>query len=72
MLKSFILNEKYNKFAEEDEDVHRNINWKLKKRLEHQLWRGNAIDFEELQGTVGFGKTILERVLSLIHCCLHF
>ena len=58
--KVFILNEKYNKLAEEDEDVHRNINWKLKKLAWSNLFNygeENAIDFEELQGTVGiFGK----------------
>jgi len=58
--KVFKLNEKYNTLAEQDEDVSRNINWKLKKLAWNNLFNygeGNVIDFEDLRGTVGiFGK----------------
>lgn len=58
--KVFKLNEKYNTLAEQDEDVSRNINWKLKKLAWNNLFNygeDNVIDFEDLHGTVGiFGK----------------
>ena len=58
--KVFKLNEKYNKLAEEGEDVSRNVNWKLKKLSWNNLFNygeDNVIDFENLYGTVGiFGK----------------
>ena len=58
--KVFKLNKKYNKLAEENEDVSRNINWKLKRLSWDNLFNygeSNAIDFEKLRGTVGiFGK----------------
>ena len=58
--KVFKLNEKYNTLAEQDEDVSRNINWKLKKLAWSNLFNygeDNVIDFEDLHGTVGiFGK----------------
>jgi hypothetical protein len=58
--KVFKLNKKYNTLAEQDEDVSRNINWRLKKLAWDNLFNygeGNAIDFENLRGTVGiFGK----------------
>ena len=54
------LNIKYNTLAQQDEDVSRNINWKLKKLAWDNLFNygeGNAVDFENLYGTVGiFGK----------------
>tara|TARA_R100000008_G_scaffold47710_4_gene28262 strand:- start:6436 stop:9591 length:3156 start_codon:yes stop_codon:yes gene_type:complete len=54
------LNEKYNKIAEENEEVSRNINWKLKSFEWDNLFNygeGNKIDFSKLNGIVGiFGK----------------
>ena len=54
------LNEKYNKIAEENEEVSRNINWKLKSFEWDNLFNygeGNKIDFSRLNGIVGiFGK----------------
>ena len=54
------LNEKYNKIAEENEEISRNINWKLKSFEWDNLFnygQGNKIDFSRLSGIVGiFGK----------------
>jgi len=54
------LNLKYNKMAEENEDVARNINWKLKSFKWDNLFNygdNNQVDFENLNGIVGiFGK----------------
>ena len=54
------LNLKYNKTAEENEDVARNINWKLKSFEWDNLFNygsSNKIDFENMNGIVGiFGK----------------
>ena len=54
------LNEKYNKIAEENEEVSRNINWKLKSFEWDNLFNygeKNKIDFSRLAGIVGiFGK----------------
>jgi DNA repair exonuclease SbcCD ATPase subunit/predicted phosphodiesterase len=54
------LNEKYNKIAEENEEISRNINWKLKSFEWDNLFNygeGNKIDFSRLNGIVGiFGK----------------
>ena len=74
--KVFKLNKKYNKLAEEDEDVSRNINWKLKKLSWSNLFNygeDNVIDFEKLRGTVGiFGKNYSVKVQSSIRCFLQF
>jgi len=54
------LNLKYNKAAEENEDVARNINWRLKSFEWDNLFNygpSNKINFENLNGIVGiFGK----------------
>jgi DNA repair exonuclease SbcCD nuclease subunit len=54
------LNKKYNQLAEQEEEVSRNINWKLKSIKWDNLFNyreGNSIDFTKLNGIVGiFGK----------------
>ena len=54
------LNKKYNQLAEQEEEVSRNINWKLKSIKWDNLFNykeGNCIDFTKLNGIVGiFGK----------------
>ena len=54
------LNKKYNKMAEEDEEVSRNINWQLNSLKWDNLFNygeGNEINFANLNGVVGiFGK----------------
>ena len=56
----FSLNQKYNTIAEENEDVARNINWKLKSFEWDNLFNygsDNRVDFEQTNGIVGiFGK----------------
>jgi len=56
----FALNQKYNTIAEENEDVARNVNWKLKSFEWDNLFnygKNNKVDFENLNGIVGiFGK----------------
>lgn len=56
----YSLNQKYNKTAEDNEDVARNINWKLKSFEWDNLFNygeANRIDFENMNGIVGiFGK----------------
>ena len=58
--KVYDLNLKYNKVAEEKEEVTRNINWNLRKANWDNLFNygeGNSIDFAKLNGIVGiFGK----------------
>ena len=58
--KVYELNSKYNKIVEENEEISRNVNWKLKSLEWDNLFNygeGNYIDFEKLVGTVGiFGK----------------
>ena len=53
-------NKKYNQKAEEDEEVSRNVVWKIKKLKWNNFFNygeGNEIDFEKLQGLVGiFGR----------------
>jgi len=52
----FDLNQRYNKLAEENEDVARNINWKLKSFKWDNLFNygeNNRLDFENLNGIVG-------------------
>ena len=54
------LNLKYNKIAEENEEVSRNINWRLRSIEWNNLFNyaeGNSINFDNLEGIVGiFGK----------------
>ncbi len=56
----FAMNEKYNSKAEENEEVARNVNWKLTSLEWDNLFNygeGNRIDFTNLSGIVGiFGK----------------
>ena len=58
--KVFELNKKYNKVVEDNEDVSRNINWKLISFEFDNLFNygeDNAVNFDELGGIVGiFGK----------------
>ena len=54
------LNSKYNQMAEQEEEVSRNVNWKLNSVKWDNLFnygKGNVIDFSKLNGVVGiFGK----------------
>jgi len=54
------LNQKYNRMAEEKEDVLRNVNWRVRTLEWHNLFnygKNNYIDFDKLEGIVGiFGK----------------
>jgi DNA repair exonuclease SbcCD ATPase subunit len=54
------LNKKYSSAVEEDEEIARNINWRLKSVEWDNLFNygeNNKIDFEKLNGVVGiFGK----------------
>jgi DNA repair exonuclease SbcCD ATPase subunit/DNA repair exonuclease SbcCD nuclease subunit len=54
------LNLKYNKIAEENEEVSRNINWRLRSIEWNNLFNygeGNSINFDNIEGIVGiFGK----------------
>ena len=54
------LNGKYNQLAEQEEEVSRNVNWKLNSVKWDNLFnygKGNIIDFSKLNGVVGiFGK----------------
>ena len=56
----FKLNKKYNSVVEHDEEIQRNINWRLKSLEWDNLFNfgeGNNVDFSKLNGTVGiFGK----------------
>ena len=56
----FALNSKYNKVVEENEDISRNVHWRIKKFSWDNLFNygeGNSLDFDKLSGTVGiFGK----------------
>ena len=58
--KVFELNRKYNKIVEDNEEVSRNINWKLKKFQFDNLFNygeDNSVSFGELNGITGiFGK----------------
>tara|TARA_R100000008_G_C3584321_1_gene170973 strand:- start:161 stop:2974 length:2814 start_codon:yes stop_codon:yes gene_type:complete len=52
----FDINKKYNNLAEQDEEVIRNVNWKLKKLEWDNLFNygdSNSINFENLNGVVG-------------------
>ncbi len=54
------LNLKYNKIAEENEQIARNVNWKLKSLEFDNLFNygeSNSVNFENLDGIIGvFGK----------------
>ena len=54
------LNKKYNKVIEENEEVHRNVNWSLQSLEWDNLFNygeNNSVDFTKLEGIVGiFGK----------------
>ena len=56
----FELNRKYNKIIEDNEEITRNVNWKLRKFEWDHLFnygKGNSIDFRNLNGIIGvFGK----------------
>jgi DNA repair exonuclease SbcCD ATPase subunit/DNA repair exonuclease SbcCD nuclease subunit len=56
----FTLNSKYNKIVEENEDISRNVHWRIKKFHWDNLFNyaeNNSINFDKLSGTVGiFGK----------------
>jgi len=58
--KIYDLNKKYNTLIEENEEIGRNVNWKLKALKWSNLFNfgeDNIIDFENLSGVVGiFGK----------------
>ena len=58
--KVYDLNRKYNKQIEDNEEVHRNINWSLQSLEWDNLFNygeNNSIDFTKLEGIVGiFGK----------------
>jgi len=60
MNKVLELNSRLNKIAEEENEVHRNINWSMQSLEWGGLFNygsGNSIDFTKLEGTVGiFGK----------------
>ena len=74
--KVYELNLKYNKVAEEKEEVTRNINWNLKDAKWDNLFNygeGNSVDFAKLNGIVGiFGKnysgksSVIDSVLYTI------
>ena len=70
------LNLKYNKIAEENEEVSRNINWRLRSIEWDNLFNygeGNSINFDNVEGIVGiFGKnfsgksSIIDSILYTI------
>ena len=54
--KVYDLNKKYNTLVEEEEEVSRNVNWKLKRVEWDNLFNydeGNSVDFQDLNGVVG-------------------
>tara|TARA_B100000131_G_scaffold148855_1_gene144559 strand:+ start:2186 stop:5341 length:3156 start_codon:yes stop_codon:yes gene_type:complete len=71
------MNKKYNALVEKDEEVFRNINWKLKKLEWDNLFNygeGNCINFENFDGVVGIlgknfsGKSsIIDSLLYTIY-----
>lgn len=60
MDKVLALNSKYNKIAEDNEEISRNVNWKLRSLEFDNLFNygeSNSINFDNLDGIVGiFGK----------------
>ena len=73
MEKVYELNKKYNKIVEDNEDVSRNVNWKLIDFQFDNLFNygdGNSVNFEELSGIVGiFGKNFSVKAASLMVFC---
>lgn len=73
----YALNAKYNREAEANEEVSRNVQWKLKKLTWNNLFNygeGNEIDFTKIKGTMGiFGKnfsgksSIIDSLLFAIY-----
>ena len=71
------MNKKYNALVEKDEDVFRNINWRLKKLEWDNLFNygeGNCINFDNFDGVVGIlgknfsGKSsIIDSLLYTIY-----
>ena len=71
------LNNKYNTLAEQQEDVSRNVNWKLRSVKWDNLFNygeSNKVDFSELGGIVGiFGKnfsgksSIIDSILYTLY-----
>ena len=71
------LNLKYNKIAEENEEVSRNINWSLRSVEWDNLFNygeGNSINFDNLEGIIGiFGKnfsgksSIIDSILYTVY-----
>jgi len=74
--KIYDLNKKYNTLIEENEEIGRNVNWKLKTLRWDNLFNygeDNLIDFKDLTGVVGiFGKnysgksSIIDAILYTI------
>ena len=60
MEKVLALNSKYNKIAEDNEEISRNVNWRLRSLEFDNLFNygeSNSINFDNLEGIVGiFGK----------------
>ena len=75
--KALELNKKYNSSVEEDDDIYRNVKWKLKSLEWDNLFNygeGNKINFENLNGIVGiFGKnysgksSVVDSILYTIY-----
>ena len=60
MQRVFALNRIYNTKVEQEEEISRNVNWRLRKLEWNNLFNygeGNCVMFENIEGTVGiFGK----------------
>ena len=74
MEKVYELNKKYNKIVEDNEDVSRNVNWKLVDFEFDNFFNygdGNKVlILNELSGIVGiFGKNFLVKAASLLMVC---
>tara|TARA_Y100001938_G_scaffold73827_1_gene102263 strand:+ start:2095 stop:5256 length:3162 start_codon:yes stop_codon:yes gene_type:complete len=77
MKKVLDLNLRYNKIAEENEEVSRNVSWRLRSLEWDNLFnygKGNSINFDNLEGIVGiFGKnfsgksSIIDSLLYTIY-----
>ena len=72
----FDMNRKFNAIVEDEEDVRRNISWKLKKVewINHLIMRVNCINFSKMEGIVGIlgknfsGKSsIIDSILYTIY-----
>jgi len=73
----FDMNRKFNAIVEDEEDVRRNINWKLKKVEWDNLFNygeSNCIDFSKMEGIVGIlgknfsGKSsIIDSILYTVY-----